>query len=609
MVDVYESDSRAQSPDSYPEMNKARMLGNCQSRASEYLPLSPWWHPAFSTKVVLALVIWIAHFLHSARFGLYEDDWYRVPKAMEIDWHGLWALIRVGFTSGASQGRPLHPAFIYFFSFVGFKCGGLHSVYVISSVVLFVNALLFQSLLIKAFHDHRFAFLGALAFCVFPADTTQPFLTHGLGLQPAITLLLISFHCYLAGRIKTSYLVILLALFTYETPFLVFAAAPLLRPRLKNGMLKHSAILGGILLSVIILRAVTAETRVSQIGARDVLLGCLNVVSGPIVCLAMCVYRPVETLGRLTWQDVSIVSVCILALICIFIAPFGGDETNVRAARDTAGTCVGQPKSIERRRLLFGLAALMLAYPLTLTTTGFAVAGRGTRAHTSAIVGASVLFAWTCSCLLSLPVRKVWKYAPVLFVACSYGLLIGFGLRVQRDYVLGWQEQHRFWIDLVALCPSLEDGDVILVEPRGLRDTRQLLFFRKDLTGIPDTRQIKSLDTLYDVLPELYDFPAEWREPPRVFRLPLNWEGKLFYGDDELRLLTIEAGYSYFPDTRSTVQASHVIFLDTGEGHLTRRSFIRDVGTGELLHLKSDSGSPAKIAKTPFFRYLISAAD
>jgi hypothetical protein len=171
---------------------------------------------------------------------------------------------------------------------------------------------------------------------------------------------------------------------------------------------------------------------------------------------------------------------------------------------------------------------------------------------------------------------------------------------------LGWQEQRGFWTDLVALCPSLEDGDVILVEPTGLRDTRLLLFLRSDRTGIPETRQIKSLDLLYGVLPDLYDFPPEWKEPPRVYRLPLNWEEKIFAGGDEFRPLSIEAGYSYVPDSNGTVRASHVIFLDTRNGRLTRRNSILNRLDGELIPLKSDLGVPSNLTKTDIYTHLIS---
>jgi hypothetical protein len=189
-------------------------------------------------------------------------------------------------------------------------------------------------------------------------------------------------------------------------------------------------------------------------------------------------------------------------------------------------------------------------------------------------------------------------------MTCFFTLLIGFGLDVQNDYVTGWREQRSFWTDLVALCPDLKDGEVIFVDPSGLRDTRQLLFLRKDLTGVPDTRQIKSLDVVYDSLPQIYDFPNDWKQPPRVFRLPPKWQPGLFAGGDQLRLKTIEAGYSYFPAGRDTVSSSQAVFLETKNGRLTRLDSLLDVADGHVLPLK-EVGSPAIVPKGAIYPFVI----
>jgi hypothetical protein len=561
--------------------------------------------PTVPALLVFALVIWIAHFWSSAQFGLYEDDWYRVPKTLGIGWHGLWTLILTSSMPGPSQGRPFHPAFIYLFSFLGFKLGQLRGVYAIAYIIFLSNAVLFYFFLRKAFSDDRLAFLGTLSFCVFPADTTQPFLTHALGVQPSITLVLIAFHCYLGGWKKTSYLAALLVLFTYETPFLLFAAAPLLQRDSKRGFIKHCALLASLFVCVVLFRATTAETRVSQIGHRDLLLGCLNVIVGPVTCLVMYVYRPVETLFKLTVNQAALLICCWMGLALVLITrvtfkvPPNVDRDGVKAPATSLLASSGS------RPLLIGSFFLFAAYPLTLTTTGIAVAGRGTRVHTAAVLGASILVAWLCCSILSRSRGRTGKYGAPIAVATFFALLVGFGLNVQKDYVVGWQEQRGFWTDLMALCPDLEDGDVILVEPTGLRDTRQLSVLRRELTGVPESRQIKSLDVLYDVLPELYGFPTNWKQPPRVFRLPLNWQKNIFGDDDRLRLLTIEAGYSYFATSRTTTPASKVIFVDTKDGHLARRTTLSNPEDGRKLLLKQDSGAPNNLEKAAIFPYVV----
>jgi hypothetical protein len=367
--------------------------------------------------------------------------------------------------------------------------------------------------------------------------------------------------------------------------------------------------MASLVLCVFAMRSLSAEARVSHVGVKDLLLGCLNVISGPLTCISMYVYRPITALVGLTGQNAAIVIASSLVLACIFAAPYLIGERTIQASKQVGPSPGQHPVANGRKQLLIGAYMLVLAYPLTLTTTGMAVAGRGTRAHTAAILGASILCAWGCSLLLSRPVSRLGKCAAVLGVGCFYGLLVGSGLNVQHDYALAWQEQRAFWTDLVALCPSLQDGDVIFVEPSGLRDTRQLLFLRKDLTGVPDTRQIKSLDELYRVLPYLYDFPSEWKDPPRVFRLPLHWEGQIFADGDKLRPLTIEEGYAYDPGSRSPIEPSHVIFLDTNNGHLTRRNVLVDSQDGDALQLKSDSVASSEIPKKPIYPYVISPKD
>ncbi len=581
---------------------QSRMIGN---GADGHFPDSSW-RALLPVQALLAAVIWAAHFLHSAQFGVYEDDWARVPKTDGLDWHGLWELIRTAtVTPELSQGRPLHPSFVYFFSFLGFKCGGLHDAYVIAFVILVVNALLFYSFLRKAFHDEIFALLGALAFCVFPADTTQAFLTHGLGVQPAITMLLIAFHCYLADWRKTSYFFIALVLFNYETPYLVFAAAPLLHTRARWKLRKHCLILAAILAFAVVFRTLTGENRVTHIGAMDMLLGSMNIVVGPLTCMAMYLYRPMEAIYKMTWQNVTIVAVCGLVFLWMIIERILPIRRSQRSPQISESASVPTPQSDARKQLFIGIVMLVLAYPLTMTTIGISIAGRGTRVHTAAILGGSILCAWFCSFLLAKVKNRSGMYITAACIACFFALLVGFGLTVQHDYVLGWNEQREFWTDMVALCPRLGDGDVILVDSSGLRDTRQLLFLRKSFNGIPETRQIKSLDSLYDVLPALYRFPPQWKEPPRAFRLPLDWRDTIFTNNDRLRLLTIEAGYSYDPKSRGPVAASHVIFIDTQNGHLTRWNSLTNPRDRKTLPLQDESGRQESLPRTAFYADVI----
>jgi hypothetical protein len=569
-----------------------------------------FWRSLIPSQILLALVVWVTHFFHARQFGLYEDDWSRIPYTAGIRWLQLWRLIWAStVTPDLSQGRPLHPAFIYIFSFLGFKSGSLTGLYAIALTIAIANSLLFHSFLLKVYRDTRFALLGALAFCVFPADTTQAFLTHALGVQTAICLLLIAFHFYLTGWKKISYFVILVMLFNYETPFLVFAVAPLLGPRPKWALTKHWIAMACILLCSVAYRSTTGEDRVAHMGARQVFLGTSNMLTGPLTCLAMYIYRPIEAAVKLRGADWLVTLLSITAFAAIFFALYVSRRYFINFAPSGGFARTTEHSGDDERQFRLGLVMLLLAYPLTLTTVGISIAGLGTRVHTAAIFGGSTLCAWICSDFLSRVSNARRRYLRILCVACFYGLLLGFGLTVQHDYAIGWTEQREFWTDLLALCPPLDNGDVVLLDPKGLRDTRQLLFLRKDVNGVPETRQIRSLDNVVLGLPALYDFPSTWTLRPQVFRLPPNWEKQIFVEGDMMRLLTVEAPYFFDPRSRGPVSPSHVIFVDTKDGLLTLRDKVLDPQDGSWMRLKTNANAPSDVQRSAFYHYVVYPSD
>ena len=132
------------------------------------------------------------------------------------------------------------------------------------------NGFLFYFLL-RRIELARVALIGAIAFVLFPADTTHILLMHALGLHTSLTFLLIASHCYLSGRKTLAYVLSLGSLLTYESPYMVFLAVPLLcRPwdrKLVKEMIRHVAVWLGILLAVVAIRAVLGEGRSDSLGS------------------------------------------------------------------------------------------------------------------------------------------------------------------------------------------------------------------------------------------------------------------------------------------------------------------------------------------------------
>ncbi len=544
--------------------------------------------------VVLALTTWMAHFWHSASFGLYEDDFGRFANVMGIAWLELWDLI---LNESFGQGRPLHDGLIYLFLFLGLKSGGLHVVYWFGYAIVTINSFLFYLLLKRMFANEGFAIIGALAFCLFPADTTQPFLTHSLGVQPSLSLLLIALLFYLSERKKLSYLVILVSLFAYEPIFPVFLTAPLLKKkwdsRLIREWLSHAVVLGAIIVGVVILRKVIGEGRVSHFSILEVILLVGNPIVGPITSMSMFVYRPIETLLKLNGELLLLLPLCFVGFIWLLsrlkLAPMGDAFRLTTRFESRVLRPLKIPEAFNNfaKPVAIGLIMLVLAYPLTLTTLGFSTSGRGTRVHAAAVVGASILCACICSAILFAASKYGKKRLAILGLAGFFALLIGFGLRVQQDYQLMWQYQRGLWTDIIRLCPDITEGTVIFVEPTGMRDTRQKIPFR-ERRGVPDTRQIKANEwNLPYILDQIYQFPDDWTIPPRVYRLQSRWQEKILSDDN---LFKVSAAVPYTIDSKRRVNSSNVILLETKNGKLTRRTepLIID---GQQFRLKGKSAS------------------
>ena len=117
---------------------------------------------------------------------------------------------------------------------------------------------------------------------------------------------------------------------------------------------------------------------------------------------------------------------------------------------------------------------LVLAYPLTFTVRAYAITGRDTRVHAAGVLGAGLFYGSIMIAGLILAKRRPFRLGVAVLIAVWAGMMTGFGLDVQRDYVRAWDLQQAFWARLVTLLPDVTDGTVVLVDPDVLEDTRQI---------------------------------------------------------------------------------------------------------------------------------------
>ena len=520
--------------------------------------------------LLIAVLIWVTRFWHSPQFGLYEDDYTRIPQALSMTGSELWKIIVQAFRYFVDHGKPLHPTLIYSLALIGGRIKGLFGVYLIGYLIVTINAFLFYWL-IKRISNQTFALISALAYCLYSADTTQAFITHSLGLQPSLTFLLVAMHGYISDKKVLSYILVTGILLNYEAPFLIFLGAPLLKQNWDKRLLKEIALnavmLGGILISVFLVRYLIGETRVSSLAFPEVItLPITHMIQGPIVAIGMYIYRPIQAIQNLNTEMVLLIAVTFPIFSWVILkSKFSSNENPSpeevpmdfqnqdeidRIPKLKFGEWKNQSEFFLPLKLaLTGIVMLILAYPLTFTVRAYAISGRDTRVHFGAVIGAALLWASIWYAALSLAQRYRWKKVIAFTLAGVCSLLLGFGLVVQWDYQRAWILQQELWSDIVQFVPDLSDGTVILVDPDGLVDTKHI------------DANTWSMPTVLD---SIYKLPNTWQDAPRVHRLLPDWENRVLVNSLEIKVVDYKWEYVVVPwkDT---------VLLETSDGRIGGR--------------------------------------
>ena len=520
--------------------------------------------------ILIAVLIWVTRFWHSSQFGLYEDDYTRIPQALAMTGSELWQIIIQAFRHFVDHGKPLHPTLIYSLALIGGRIKGLFGIYIIGYLIVTINAFLFYWL-VKRISNQTFALISALAYCLYSADTTQSFITHSLGLQPSLTFLLLAMHGYLSDKKILSYLLLSGILLNYETPFLIFLSAPLLKEKWDKRLLRELSLnalaLGGILISVFLIRFLIGESRVSGLNFPEVItIPITHMIQGPLVAFGAYFFRPIQAIQNLNIEMVLLMAISFPIFTWILIKSKFGNKQNLSADGDPS-ILQDQDKIASIPKLKFGewknlgefflplklaltgIVMLILAYPLTFTVRAYAISGRDTRVHFGAVLGAALLWASIWYAALFLAQRYRWKKVVAFSLAGVCSLLLGFGLVGQQDYQRAWTLQQELWSDIVKFVPDLSDSTVILVDPDGLVDTKQI---DANTWSMPLVLQF------------IYEFPSTWQHTPRVHRLLPDWEERVLHNSLEIKAVDYKWEYVVVP-------WNDTVILETSEGRVVSR--------------------------------------
>ena len=498
------------------------------------------WPIAFALSAAL---VWLAQFHHLKDFGLYEDDYFFISQAMGKDPSYLAARFHTAFT-GLPQGRPFGFFLPDLFSFVGDKIGGLTAIYVVGFLIVTLNTFLAYRLL-RIRLPIAPSLVGAAVFCLFPADTTKIFLTHDFQLQPSLTFALLSGLAYASDRLLLSYLLSAGALLSYENGFLALFALPLfVRPwdrRLPRALLVHVGCLVAVLVAVVALRVFVGEDRAtSSTGNVAQLLPAVlgSLILGPARSLAGMLYGPLKAIPSADLEYLVLVPLVGLAFAALMLRnPLPRRTTPPRRTPI-------QPWQV----ILAGGVMVVLAYALAFTHyPPNALVGRGTSVHLGATLGMAVLSAGVALQLMR------WRWKLACGVSAAYlALCVGYYLTIERDFMHSWQLQRSFWQQVAACCSDLQDGTVLIYE---LNPVDEPTFVFTNSWSDPL------------VLTQMFAFPSDWANPPRLFSLT-EWTNRVEPEGEHLRWWVPGASWD---EHWETLPQGNVILLRRGpDGQLTR---------------------------------------
>ncbi|NCQ95268.1 MAG: hypothetical protein GPJ13_08900 [Microcystis aeruginosa W11-06] len=523
--------------------------------------------PSFFVYLTLLSLLWIAHFLFFQSFGLYEDDWAFTGIAINQTWSRNLETINSALIT-FWQGRPLHMVFLTILPFFGAKLGGISTLYLIGFFLLTCNVCLFYRLLRNITEISYSALIPTLLFCLYTADTTFNYLQHLLGLQPALLFVLIAFNLFVnSAKINSqsrllSYFFVTLALLTYESPFLLFFAAPFLKKNTQNRkqIFIHSLILTTILFLYLGLRKIASESRISQLATWETLQKFLEqIIAGPVVVIRTFLLRPWQILSNL---NVTYLIILLIATACFYVIITSLYEDQFKVSYHDFSSHSQISELI--RLLKLGLLMMFLAYPSAILLDVNIIDGRASRVHFPAVMGTTLVMGSLWNLVFIITYSKHFLKPIIKVILSTYlALLLAFSINVQQYYAQSWQYQQHFWHDILTLSPDMTENTVILVQSPNLAWGKQINPFD---WSVPS------------VLSSIYEFPKDWQFPPRAYILHSDlqnieaWKG-MIQSSGKMLISNKNHGvrYHYDWEPERIIQPQNVILLVEDNKKLIRQ--------------------------------------
>jgi hypothetical protein len=500
--------------------------------------------PCWLDYLCVALVVWFSHFMLFRRFGFYEDDYYTYARSLTWGWPEMWNWTKWCWVNWP-HGRPFGWTIMTFMSWAAFKIGGgPRAPFVLGYFIVAVNAVLMLRLLERTC-PRPLPLIGALAFALFPGDTTRAFVVHNTLLQPAMLMALLSAHAWLSRRFITTYLLVALVLMTYESALLPFLFLPLLGAEWNwktfKRLLVHGFACGGVIGALLVIRVKIGEGRVTEAEGDPELVR--KIVTGFWIGARTSVESFVDRIGFVDSvkddRKWSFVAWLVLALaawrLVIESLP---DKRDTHAAGAT-GRVIAKTVVVAVLMVLISYIMAFTHYPPDATY------GRMTSVHLAASVGAAILMGAGLTALIVLFNRVRLGFIVALVAAVWFADLSQFGVSVQRGLTITARDQRIMWTQILRLCPDMTQGTFIILDDKVLQNTWY-------------AATSSWADPL--VLPTIFHFPANIRPPMFLTRLGDDWRDKLEWRGDRLFWKKPDPPYFGF-NSSMELQPRNVIML------------------------------------------------
>jgi hypothetical protein len=519
---------------------------------------------------LLIVTVAAGHYLRIFQFGLYEDDY--VIVGFPLGWNLVAAIQQIAAAlEGWWQGRPIGYAVPWLLAFTSGSLLGIPGVYLVCSAIIACNALLVFRLA-RWFGPPLPALAAGLTYCLFPADTSKLWPTH-IQLHLAMMFALLAADNILRRRKIATVFLLMLILLTYETPFMPLLFVPLLAAWPWEGAWSrwsvHLLIMGTSLTAAILVRLSLQESRILETLGGDPWVLIARIVESPFVGIAVSLkmmwMRPLQTLSTMQWTEWIVIIFYFILLVCTVASLRVTEKLFPDISTLPSSSRAEPPLESAGRVITAGILMWLAGYLLSFTHwPPVATVGSGTRVHAAATLGASVTvgaLVW----LLDQNIRgRILRKATLCCIAGYFSLLVGFHLTVQREFAQSWRLQRDFWQQVVDLCPDLEDGTRVFVEPDGLPQV--------------DMALVNSwADPL--ILGQIFQFPKEWSSPPRLFVLYADVVQTFSETDGSIRWQVPEATWVTHPEV---LDRAKIILLKEEWGRLTRVTGAVRIGPVEI---------------------------